>query len=547
MGVLRVARIDPSPVAWGGAAVLLSLAGGLLVAGSPLLALDVALLALAAAVVTARPFHSLVLILLVRGTAPNTPLLDGITLIAAGIAVLVCAPRLPGKRVIVPLAAFLAIAILSTPLAPTAIEGLKDDWLRVPHFGWPYARNPSNALYEWMRLASGLAVFCLAAWAVRSRRRLDIAVAAILISSVVPIGMALKQFATGETVARSGVGDEFRAVIGPFSTPGPLAFYMTLVLTVALVAFLEARLVAARVAIGALMAAAGACLLLTYTRSAWIAFAVAVIAIAVLRYRRLLVVGFIGLVLAAVALPTLAGKVQQRFGDLTSRNQANSGNSLDWRRGQWGPLLQFGYAKPLTGEGFGSYPRLTVEHFGIHNRDYPTISDTAHPTTSSRGFLSHNDYVRTFVELGLPGLALWVLMLAGLVSGCWRALRRPETAAFAAAGVGVALGLIVIATSDNLLSAPVMLYAFAFCGAVIGAHAGTVAAARGRIATVAPGLAEPAEAPAAVAPEREPEPPEDEPVIEEPPPAAPEPISGRQRAESLLREGAAWLRRRRRR
>src|SRR4051794_31181648 len=538
---LRLPRLDLRLAAWAVAAAALSLGGGVLVGTSPLVALDAALLGVAAVLVARYPYHALLLILLVRGTAPNTPLLDGITLVAVGIAVVVRAPRLPGRRVIWPTLGLLALAILSTPLAPTAVEGVKDDWLRVPHFGWPYARNPSVPLYEWIRLASVLAAFCLAVWVVRSRRRLEAVVLAILVSPIVPVVVGLEQFATGHTVARSGQGDEFRAVIGPFSTPGPFAFYLVLVLILVIVTFNEVRSLAARVALGALGVGAGACLLLTYTRSAWVAFALGVIAIAVMRYRRLLLIGWVGLIVALVAFPTVVDKVQERFGDLTSRDEAKSGNSFTWRTGQWRPLLRYGYREPLTGQGFGSYPRLTVDHFGTENNRYPTINDRQHPATSSRGFLAHNDYVRTFVELGVPGLVLWVLMLVGLLTGCLRAVRRTRVGPYAAAGVAVALSLIVIASSDNLLSAPVMLYAFAFCGAVIGVDYGVASAERRRPAVAAEALVVevPAEEdvdPAAVEAKQEPEPePEQGPAAAPPTP----------RRRSLLDSGIAWLRRRR--
>src|SRR5438270_480374 len=76
-------------------------------------------------------------------------------------------------------------------------------------------------------------------------------------------------------------------------------------------------------------------LLHTYTRSAWIAFAIALVMIAVLGYRSLLAVAALTLVLAIVGFPGAVHSVQQRFGDLTAQNQANADNSLAWRRGQW--------------------------------------------------------------------------------------------------------------------------------------------------------------------------------------------------------------------
>src|SRR4051794_20046416 len=149
MAGIRLWRTDARTlVAWAVAAAALSVGGGLLVGTAPLVAVDAALLGLVAVLIARYPYQSLIVIVAVRGTAPNTPLLDGITLVAGGVALLVAAPRLPGRRVIWPMLAFLVLAILSTPLAPTQIEGVKDDWLRVPHFNWAYARNPSVPLYE---------------------------------------------------------------------------------------------------------------------------------------------------------------------------------------------------------------------------------------------------------------------------------------------------------------------------------------------------------------------------------------------------------------
>src|SRR4051794_5240911 len=140
---LRLPRLDLRLAAWAVAAAALSLGGGVLVGTSPLVALDAALLGVAAVLVARYPYHALLLILLVRGTAPNTPLLDGLTLVAVGIAVLVRAPRLPGRRVIWPALGLLSLAVLSTPPAPTALQGPKGPLPRVPHLRRAYARHPS--------------------------------------------------------------------------------------------------------------------------------------------------------------------------------------------------------------------------------------------------------------------------------------------------------------------------------------------------------------------------------------------------------------------
>src|SRR4051794_41356196 len=121
MSGVRLPRLDLRLAAWAAAAAALSLGGGLLVGSSPLVALDAALLGLAAVLVARYPYQALLLILLVRGTAPNTPLLDGLTLVAVGIAVLVRAPRPPRRRGILPTLRPPALPVLPTPPPPTAL------------------------------------------------------------------------------------------------------------------------------------------------------------------------------------------------------------------------------------------------------------------------------------------------------------------------------------------------------------------------------------------------------------------------------------------
>jgi O-antigen ligase len=267
-------------------------------------------------------------------------------------------------------------------------------------------------------------------------------------------------------VVRAG----FKAIQGPFTHPNYFAFYLVIVLTVGVVAFIEDRRLAVRLPLAGLMAAALLCLLETYTRSAWIGFSGVVLLLGLLRYRRLFVAGALALVVAAFAFPTSVHKVEQRFGDLSSRSASAAGNSWTWRTGEWRRMLPYGSRRPFTGQGYGSYSRLTVEEFGTQDPDYPTIADRRHPATSQLGFAAHNDYVRSFVEDGVPGFVLWLLFLTGLVVVPWRARRADGMAPYACAGVAMGCALIVMSGADNISGYTVVLvYAAALAGGVAGA------------------------------------------------------------------------------
>lgn len=460
---------------WLAFASALSLAVGLAVAtGVTWVLVSITLTVALALAILRWPFPAVAVLLAVRTSLKN-PFLDPLMLAAGALALVVAAPRLPGRRVILPLGLFLLFALPSVPAAPSPDEGLTASWMFLPKTSISFLPQPSVELMDWLRLASVLVAFMLTAWTVRDARRLRQLVAVALVSAVVPVAIGLNQLATGQFVVRSG----FQAVEGPFTHPNYFAFYLVVVLTLGLVAFIENRRLAVRVPLGVLLALSLVCLFETYTRSAWIGFSGVVLLLGALRYKRLLVAGVLVLVVAAFAFPSSVRKVEQRFGDLSSRSAATSQNSWSWRTGEWRRMLPYGFAKPFTGQGYGSYNRLTVKEFGTQDPAYPTIENPAHPTASQLGFSAHNDYVRALVETGVPGLVLWVLFLSGLVSVPLKARRVPGVAPYAAAAAAVGIALIIMSASDNIAGyTVVLLYAAAAAGGVVGAARGVRAGLR---------------------------------------------------------------------
>jgi putative inorganic carbon (HCO3(-)) transporter len=538
MAGVRLPRIVGSELVWALAAILLALGGGLLVGAAPELAFDLVVIGAAAVVVAKYPFPALVVILILRAALPNSVLIGFLTLGAGAAAVVVVAPRLPAKRVILPFLGLLVIALASTPLLPSPDEGIAPPPLTLPIVGFQYASAPSQELLAWMNLASVLAVFCLAAWSVTTLRRVQALVTVVLVSSVVPVVIALKQLATGDTVTRSG--SSLQSLRGPFTFPNYFAFYLVVILLVAVVVLLESRSLAVRLSVSGLALALLVCLFLTYTRSAWVGFAVALLALALLRYRRLLLVAAVAALLAVLVAPGAAHQAQQRFGDLTSKSEANDSNSWKWRTDQWSALVHYGSDRALTGQGFGSYSRVTVRQFGHFNKRYPTVQQPGLGVYSPLGFTAHNDYVRMFVELGVPGVVLWVLVFGGVVLTAARARRVRGLEALAAGMFATTLALMLISVSDNLQGySVVLMYAFALCGALAGA---TAAATRRRAA--AP-ILEPVAVGASQADE-----PETDPVIEPELELAARPAPGPARprhrgASSVRAQLRGWLRRRR--
>jgi O-antigen ligase len=525
-------------VGWMVAAVGLAAAAGLLVVAEPIAAFDAALVAVCAALIAWRPYAVLLVLLLVRGgvaTAPGGLVLDLLTLAAGGVAVLACARAVPGRRVIVPFALFLLLAAASVPLLPSWDEGVHGLWLKLPVVHQEYLRTTSNELRELIRLSAALVAFAWAAWAVRTPRQLTVAMGVTVVAAAYPVVDGLIELATGRTHVRSSGG--FASILGPFSHPNGFASFLLIVSVIATVAFFEARRLWIRVGVGLLLGGAVTCLLFTYTRAAWVGFAIAILLLGVLRYRRLLVIGLVAVLLAALAAPGATRRAEERFNDLSSSSAIHSRNSWAWRTGQWEKMVPFGLERPVLGRGFGSYARNTVTVFGFRDAHYGTLPKKENGVF---GFGAHNDYVKSLVETGVVGLVLWVLTLGGVISVAARARRVREIAPWATGVLAVGVALSLVSLADNIQTAYVdMLYLFALAGAVAGA-AGRYRAAPSPVASQS--AAAPAPKAAPPEPDVEPEP-EPEPAAPDGAPEQPRRADGAAQIRARL---GGWLRRRRR-
>ena len=463
---------------WALVGVALSVGTGVLLGAHPLIPLDLGLVVAAAVLIAIRPYPALLAVVTVNVISPWHLFWTSLTAAGVGLAVLVRAPAGIPRRVMLPLLALLVLTLPGVPVHPSPDEGNVPPVVTLPALHIRYSDAVSTELSAWIGVASVLATFCLAAWAVTTRRRLSWFVGALLVGSLYPIAYAFKQYAAGDLTVRTNQSSSFAAVRGPFHHPNFLAFYLLVVIGITLAAFIEARRLAVRLALLGLLAAASVCLFLTYTRSAWIGAAIVVLVLGLLRYRILLVGGAIALALAAFAFPAAARKVQDRFGDLSTSSESHASNSWKWRTGQWSRMEHWGWERPFLGQGFGSYQRLSIKEFGYFDRHYQ-VADPGHPF-APRGIAPHNDYVKMFVETGIIGLSLWVLTLGGLISAAWRARRAPPLRAYARAMVAVMIALAIVSYADNVQGYTTVLLV---TSAMIGGLAGLQRASRSRPAT----------------------------------------------------------------
>lgn len=182
-------------------------------------------------------------------------------------------------------------------------------------------------------------------------------------------------------------------------------------------------------------------LVLTYTRTAWIAFAAGAMVLAAFAGRKVLIAMVVVLVLSVLFVPAIG----DRFQELGSDNSYNTyrRDSLEWRIAYWTDIIPLANANPVTGIGL----KMTSE-----------VADK----------LPHNDYLRSYVEMGLVGLAAFITVLVAMIRTPWKALKiatDPLHRGILLGFLSIGVALAVASLADNLINQVVVLwYVFALAG-----------------------------------------------------------------------------------
>lgn len=244
--------------------------------------------------------------------------------------------------------------------------------------------DPSQALTgasRWIFITVFLVVLENLVTDERAVRRL---LCAVFASTVVPLVLGTWQLIEG----RGRLSDGISRVDGSFSHPNTYGFYLVVValLLIAVLRNLPGRIMTP---VGFLLAAVVVNLVATYSRTSYVAFVVGLLVIGFAARRWLL----LAVSVAAVAAATLVPAVQVRFSDLGdfASVRGTPGNSLAWRIDYWDDVLAAGEGRRVTGLGLGVVSDVTAQ------RREP-----------------HNDFLRSFVELGAIGLIAYFALLVAI-------------------------------------------------------------------------------------------------------------------------------------
>jgi O-antigen ligase len=322
-------------------------------------------------------------------------------------------------------------ALCSALTVPLWVMGRNFNVLRTPllfpTLGWLAALVLSatwavDSASSWPRIAKGFfpALVPLAAWHARTPERGRRAVAVLLAASgvawLVSIGLYLAG-GEGWPARARGLSGHYMTFAGQLAILGPVA------LGVALLGRGRWRAMATVTAV-----VGAACLAATFTRSAWLGAAAAVVVmLAWVRPRAILVVAALG----ALALAFAPGPWAERLRSIADPTHAtNVERTRMWRAG-----LRMFLDRPWTGVGL-----MDLKPIYERYRD---------PEARERAGHLHSVPIHVAATMGVAGLAAWVALYAGLawcaVAGLREGLRRaraPDASDAARLGAGVRLGAL---------------------------------------------------------------------------------------------------------
>ncbi|MBI4507206.1 MAG: O-antigen ligase family protein [Chloroflexi bacterium] len=290
--------------------------------------------------------------------------------------------------------------------------------------------DPGRGAVENLRLTFNVLTFLAVGHFVRTRERLDGAVAALVASGAAVALFAIVQGATGVGVwVTQLAGASLRRANSTFADPNSLAMYLNLVLAMCLVSLRAVRHPLARLGLYAAMALSLGGLVLSFSRAGWVVGLLVLGLYAVLRAVRqpraalALVLMAGGVAALGLALVPEVGERLEQFSEpaaLSVRPYLIDAGLLMFRE------------HPLVGIGLGAYRYAATHEYAFANPYVWYVS------------ASHTALVTTAAELGLAGLTLTAAFCWTAARQLWPLLWHAPRARDRAYATGLLLGLLAL-------------------------------------------------------------------------------------------------------
>lgn len=292
---------------------------------------------------------------------------------------------------------------------------------------WSFA--PSSSLVELARLASFLISFILGLGLIKDNKDLTDLIKVIIFSAFIPLAVAAWQF-----LNHSGlIEGEQNRLLATFAHPNMLAFFLTLVITLAV--FIGLNLKKTRVEMywyWLLALVFTITLFFTYTRGAYLVLLALIFIVGALKFRKFLLLALVFIFVLYFASSTISDRFNSIF-------QSDPYGSISWRVSLWRDEVSYIKREPLKGYGVGLASTVIAQ-----NRDWRLGSNEP-----------HNDFLRLAIDSGIIGLSLYLILIANLL---WQLkdnyfrTTAPRLKMINLFILALALSLYALSFGDNILN-----------------------------------------------------------------------------------------------
>jgi len=316
-------------------------------------------------------------------------------------------------------AIFLTLAFLSVAYTPTFLPGLKAS----------------------LSFVSYAAIFAMGLYLAKNEKDFGKWMMAIVYSSIIPIIYAAASFAFGLGGVRFSFAEGTR-VQSTFAHPNAFAFYLVVIITVSFYVYKSKPLGITSWVLKTLplyVLILLAMLVLTKTRSAWVACYLFFVLYALFYERKFLII-----VLAAPMFALLIPDVQERILDLQKGSDFGAGgygrlNSYEWRKMIWTSAINWmSKSHYLFGYGLSSFIHYTPE-FARANAFQMSKTEIN----------AHSVYVQLFFELGIVGVTSFFYLIFAHLKTLLTIYKRDKLLIFTV--IVLLVEFLFEAYSDNML------------------------------------------------------------------------------------------------
>lgn len=273
------------------------------------------------------------------------------------------------------------------------------------------------------------------------------------LSAIIPLLLGFYQLISQSGLSFGGLDNR---IYGTFGHPNVLGFYLVMVLGVSIIKYLSEPKGQRSLLYPIIIWSGLLALLFTYTRGAWLGLGVVLIVLGIMRYRKPLIISaallcfliVFGQLINSVLISS--ANINLNENPLISRFTVRSeeADSINWRYEVLQTMLPEVSAHPWLGVGIGNF--VTLRQLG----DIGLFEDPE----------AHNDYLRLAIEIGLPGLLLYIgFLLSIFIRAIKNYFSWPKTAWqkwYSLTLIGLILAYLGMSAGDNLLQGTPVMWLF---------------------------------------------------------------------------------------